>query len=123
MASARVSGQTRSIACAQPNDRVLPPRAPASRPVAPADATALLILDPQLSTRLHWAVFAAADAGSGSTGSAVDLDLRGDVVALALNTGQRMVVAGGIPGTGSDPDASLVGYVVILPAVSVTSLA
>ena len=63
-------------------------------------------------------VFAAADAGPGSPGGAVDLDLRGDVVALAMNSGQRMVVSGGLPNTGPSSDGALVGYVVIMPTVA-----
>lgn len=116
-----VSRQVRASACTVAYLEMLRYFANAPFAVAPADSSALLVLNPQLNTRLHWAVFASSDAGSGDAGSAIDLDLRRSVVALALNTGQRMVVSGEIPGTGPASDASLVGYVVVLPVVSASN--
>ena len=85
---------------------------------APADASALLVLDSAMRQRLHWTDFAAAGSGGGG-GFPVDLDVRGSVVALALNAKGGMVTDGALPGTGgSSATGAPVAYVVLLPTVS-----
>ncbi len=84
----------------------------------PGDATALLVLDGAMRRRLHWTDFGAAEGGSGSS-APVDLDVRGGVVAMALNAAGAMVTDGALPGTaGGSASGAPVAYVVVMPTVS-----
>lgn len=88
---------------------------------APSDASALLVLDSNMRRRLHWTDFAAAGSASGGGGGGfpVDLDVRGSVVALALNANGGMVTDGALPGTvGTSATGAPVAYVVVMPTVS-----
>jgi hypothetical protein len=85
---------------------------------APADASALLVLDGNMRRRLHWTDFGAMGGGGGG-GAPVDLDVRGAVVALALNAKGGMVTDGALPGTGGDSATGApVAYLVVMPTVT-----
>jgi hypothetical protein len=86
---------------------------------APADASALLVMDSNMRRRLHWTDFSAVGGGGGG-GFPVELDVRGSVVALALNAKSGMITDGALPGTGGvSTTGAPVAYVVVLPTVSV----
>lgn len=84
----------------------------------PGDSIALLVLPPDMNKRLAWTHFVPASAGtSNDHGNAVDIDVRGGTVALAMNANGPLVEFGALPGTGVTTGGPQVGYIVVLPTL------
>jgi hypothetical protein len=80
-----------------------------------SDAAALHVLDARLAVRHTWTHFVLPN----STGSseAVDIDVRGELVALVMQTNTDSVTVAPIAGTASNVGGARVGYLVLLPTV------
>eukprot|EP00045_Choanoeca_perplexa_P020347 m.4138 g.4138 ORF g.4138 m.4138 type:complete len:761 (+) comp6723_c0_seq2:1-2283(+) len=81
----------------------------------PADAAVLQITNPTYTQRLVWHHFTAA-GGRGSQ-DAVDVQVRNQVVAMAINSASPMVQVAPIPNTGLYSNGAEQGYLVVLPTI------
>ena len=81
-----------------------------------SDATVLHVLDSSMSRRFAWTHFSLAGSKGGS--SPVDIDVRGGLVAFAMQANSDNVLVNAVKGTGVDPTGAAVGYLVILPTAS-----
>ena len=76
-------------------------------------------LVPPHPQRLAWTHFEPASVGlSKGGGNAVDIDVRGGTVVLALNTNVPLVEVGALPGSGVAVGGPYVGYVAVLPTLA-----
>lgn len=81
-----------------------------------SDATVLQVLDASMSRRFAWTHF--AKPGSKGASAPVDIDVRGGLVALAMQASSDNVEVGALPGTGLDPAGAPVAYLVVLPTAA-----
>lgn len=89
--------------------------------VGPTDSTALHVLNPSMTQRLHWTHFIAPNGFS--SGEPVDIDVRGAAVAVVMTTGSPMALAGALPGTNASATRAPVGYLVVLPTIAAAAAA
>ena len=80
-----------------------------------SDAAALHVLDARLAVRHTWTHFVRPNSTGNS--EAVDIDVRGELVALVMQTSTDSVTAAPIAGTASNVGGARVGYLVVLPTV------
>lgn len=112
--TAGVVYELQNAACCLPNMANLTIN---GQPLAgPTDATALHIVSPNMEVRHTWTHFIAA--GSGGSTTAIDIDVRGEVVAAIMLSAAEMVTAGALPGTSGNVGGAAVGYLVVLPTVA-----
>jgi len=81
-----------------------------------SDATVLQVLDPSMTSRHAWTHFSLPGSRGGS--SPVDIDVRGGLVALAMQASSENIVVDGVPSTGPDSSGVAVAYIVALPTSS-----
>jgi hypothetical protein len=80
-----------------------------------SDAVALQVLDERLETRFAWTHFTRPNSTGGSEPG--DIDVRGSVVALVMQTDTDSVLAAPVAGTASNVGGARVGYLVVMPTV------
>jgi hypothetical protein len=80
-----------------------------------SDAVTLQVLDARLETRFTWTHFAKPNSTGGS--SPGDIDVRGGLVALVMQTDTDSVQVAPVPGTAANTGGARVGYLVVLPTV------
>lgn len=78
-----------------------------------SDAAVLQVLDASMARRLAWTHFARP--GSVGASAAVDIDVRGGLVALTMLASSDNVLVSAITGTGPHPAGVPVAYLVVLP--------
>jgi hypothetical protein len=80
-----------------------------------SDAVVLHVLDARLETRHTWTHFTRPNSTGGSDPG--DIDVRGGLVALVMQTNTDSVLVAPVPGTASNVGGARVGYLVVLPTV------
>jgi hypothetical protein len=79
------------------------------------DAVALQVLDARLETRFAWTHFVRPNSTGGSV--PVDIDVRGGLAALVMQTNTDSVQIAPVEGTENNEGGALVAYLVVLPTV------
>jgi hypothetical protein len=82
----------------------------------PSDASALHVLNSDLTRREHWTHFVTPNA-TGDRGAPVDIDVRGRTVAFVMTSSSANVEVGALPGTSPNSGGSPVGYLVVMPTL------
>lgn len=81
-----------------------------------SDAAVLQVLDAPMANRFAWTHFARPGSKGGS--APVDIDVRGSLVALAMQASSDNVLVDAIEGTGVDPTGAPAAYLVVLPTAA-----